>query len=138
MIEEIKKEFDRFPTKKILYDTDEGQTFIAELIAVDKISLWQFIEQKLTEVTESYETTLVEVSKVYDNLTNGKLSKPNYQADTIIDEVRMIQENELTEAIKQAKIEENQHLEKIVSFGSCDGIGSEIFINRIKELRRGG
>ena len=71
-------------------------------------ALWQFIEQKLTEVIESYEIALAEVSKVYDNLTNGKLSKPNYQAATIIDEVRMIQENELTEAIKQAKIEENE------------------------------
>ena len=49
ILEEIKKEFDRFPIKKILYDTDEGQTFIAELIAVDKKTLWQFIEQKLTE-----------------------------------------------------------------------------------------
>ena len=47
MLEEIKKEFDKFPIKKILYDTDEGQTFIAELIAVDKRNLWQFIEQKL-------------------------------------------------------------------------------------------
>ena len=49
MLEEIKKEFDKFPIKKILYDTDEGQTFIAELIAVDKRNLWQFIEQKLIE-----------------------------------------------------------------------------------------
>ena len=65
-------------------------------------------EQKLTEVIESYEIALAEVSKVYDNLTNGKLSKPNYQAATIIEEVRMIQENELTEAIKQAKVEENE------------------------------
>ena len=52
MLEEIKKEFDRFPIKKILYDTDEGQTFIAELIAVDKKTLWQFIEQKLTEAAK--------------------------------------------------------------------------------------
>ena len=38
-------------------------------------------------------------------------------------------------AIKQAKIEENKHLEKIVSYGHCDGIGSELFIARIKELK---
>ena len=49
MLEEIKKEFDCLPIKKNLYDTDEGQTFIAELIAVDKRNLWPFIEQKLTE-----------------------------------------------------------------------------------------
>ena len=53
MLEEIKKEFDCLPIKKNLYDTDEGQTFIAELIAVDKRNLWQFIEQKLTEAIKS-------------------------------------------------------------------------------------
>ena len=124
MLEEIKKEFEQI-TKQLFVaeicdecngtgdDFEDSSKNCGECSGIGTIgklnpALWQFIEQKLTEVIESYEIALAEVSKVYDNLTNGKLSKPNYQAATIIDEVRMIQENELTEAIKQAKIEENE------------------------------
>ena len=137
MLEEIKKEFEKFPIKKILYDTDEGQTFIAELIAVDKRNLWQFIEQTLTGVIENYETVLAEVSKVYCELTNGKLSKPNYQAAVIIDEVRMIQENELTEAITQAKIEENEYWKRKIFHPNSimPGISIMDFAIRINELK---
>ena len=137
MLEEIKKEFEKFPIKKILYDTDEGQTFIAELIAVDKRNLWQFIEQTLTGVIENYETVLDEVSKVYCELTNGKLSKPNYQAAVIIDEVRMIQENELTEAITQAKIEENEYWKRKIFHPNSimPGISIMDFAIRINELK---
>ena len=124
MLEEIKKEFEQI-TKQLFVaeicdecngtgdDFEDSSKNCGECSGIGTIgklnpALWQFIEQKLTEVIESYEIALAEVSKVYDNLTNGKLSKPNYQAATIIDEVRMIQENELTESIKQAKIEENE------------------------------
>ena len=124
MLEEIKKEFEQI-TKQLFVaeicdecngtgdDFEDSSKNCGECSGIGTIgklnpALWQFIEQKLTEVIESYEIALAEVSKVYDNLTNGKLSKPNYQAATIIDEVRMIQENELTEVIKQAKIEENE------------------------------
>ena len=124
MLEEIKKEFEQI-TKQLFVaeicdecsgtgeDFEDSSKKCGECSGTGMVkklnpALWQFIEQKLTEVIESYEIALAEVSKVYDNLTNGKLSKPNYQAATIIDEVRMIQENELTEVIKQAKIEENE------------------------------
>ena len=77
MLEEIKKEFDKFPIKKILYDTDEGQTFIAELIAVDKRNLWQFIKQKLTEAgkqnriefNRGYICAVSNVLRLYDEPT---------------------------------------------------------------------
>ena len=75
MLEEIKKEFDKFPIKKILYDTDEGQTFIAELIAVDKRNLWQFIEQKLTEaIKQAKIVDYLEKQKEWSSKTfgNGK------------------------------------------------------------------
>ena len=78
MLEEIKKEFDCLPIKKILYDTDEGQTFIAELIAVDKRNLWQFIEQKLIEAK-------IEENKMW----NGKFHLPtNIDFENRINELK--------------------------------------------------
>ena len=86
MLEEIKKEFDCLPIKKNLYDTDEGQTFIAELIAVDKRNLWQFIEQKLIEAikqakveeNERFKTNFVkaiESAQDHGNILFNELNK---------------------------------------------------------------
>ena len=153
MLEEIKKEFEQI-TKQLFVaeicdecngtgdDFEDSSKNCGECSGIGTIgklnpALWQFIEQKLTEVIESYEIALAEVSKVYDNLTNGKLSKPNYQAATIIDEVRMIQENELTEAIKQAKIEESEYWQKKTfdPHSVIPGIALSEFQDRINELK---
>ena len=153
MLEEIKKEFEQI-TKQLFVaeicdecngtgdDFEDSSKNCGECSGIGTIgklnpALWQFIEQKLTEVIESYEIALAEVSKVYDNLTNGKLSKPNYQAATIIDEVRMIQENELTEAITQAKIEENEYWKRKIFHPNSimPGISIMDFAIRINELK---
>ena len=140
MLEEIKKEFEkRFCKHNQIspYDWNHWEADYNVPIDVSAKMVWQFIEQKLTEVIGGYETTLAEVSKVYDNLTNSKLSKPNYEADVVIDEVRTIQEIEIAEAVKQAKIEENE-MSKNFSIGLAkfqDQVCYEDFNNRINELK---
>lgn len=47
------------------------------------------------------EEILYEVSKVYCELTNNKLSKPNYKAEVVLDEVRIQQEADMAETIKE-------------------------------------
>jgi len=140
MTEEIKKEFEkRFCKHNQIspYDWNHWEADYNVPIDVSAKMVWQFIEQKLTEVIENYETVLAEVSKVYCELTNGKLSKPNYQAAVIIDEVRMIQENELTEAITQAKIEENEYWKRKIFHPNSimPGISIMDFAIRINELK---
>ena len=140
MTEEIKKEFEkRFCKHNQIspYDWNHWEADYNVPIDVSAKMVWQFIEQKLTGVIENYETVLAEVSKVYCELTNGKLSKPNYQAAVIIDEVRMIQENELTEAIKQAKIEESEYWQKKTfdPHSVIPGIALSEFQDRINELK---
>ena len=93
MLEEIKKEFDKFPIKKILYDTDEGQTFIAELIAVDKRNLWQFIEQKLTEA--------IKQAKIEEN--EMWLAHANRFSNDVPNSLKRINRSELKDRINELK-----------------------------------
>ena len=61
--------------------------------------LCKIIDERDKEWEENYEGILAEVSKVYCELTNNKLSKPNYEAVVILDEVRITQQEDIDEAV---------------------------------------
>ena len=78
--------------------------------------------------TADYERVLAEVSKVYWELTNGKLSKPNYDAVVILDEVRLQQEKDIEETLAE-------HDKEIISL--IDGLIDENLEYAPNDFNRG-
>jgi len=64
---EQKKQFDSFPFENKLYETEDGVTFNAKILKVDKDFLWQWIKQKIDEAcfetSKHYEKKIVEACK---------------------------------------------------------------------------
>lgn len=56
------------------------------------------------------------VSAVYDSLTSGRLSKPNYTPDVVINQVNELQERELTEAAEEAVGDEKAEILAYIRF----------------------
>ena len=122
MLEEIKKEFEKFPIKKVSYDTDEGQTFVAELIAVDKRNLWQFIEQKLTEAIKQNDSGII-VMPDFINIYNASTDRCDAlkghcacgACHTLDDQIKKIVKRAKIDLLGEIKIETTDKQQKLVN-----------------------
>jgi hypothetical protein len=59
-------------------------------------------EQIEAELTD-YRFVMHEVSLVYDYITNGRMTKPNYFASVVISEYENVRSEEIEQALKDAK-----------------------------------
>ncbi len=90
----------------------------ADIEVTEQERLWQAraeqAEQELANEIADMMLVAGEVSKVYDELTYGKLSKPNTRADAVIDAVRDRQQEDIEEAIKEATQDLERELEALI------------------------
>jgi hypothetical protein len=126
-------------------DLEQCQFCYCEPLSIFNINtgssdVWQWFETELTKAKEQkiedYELALAEVSKVYCELTDNKLSKPNYKAEVILDEIRIQQEKDIEEAENQARIDENERwIATADRLGILRNFVQIDFESRIKELK---
>lgn len=68
------------------------------------------LAQRIRDELHDFQTVIEEVSKVYCDLTRGRLSKPNTLASAVIGEVQEIQSQDIDEAIAEAVEEATDEL----------------------------
>ena len=91
-------------------------------------------DKAIIEYDKEYEEMLCEVSKVYCELTNNKLSKPNYMAAVILDEVRLQQDKDIEDAVNISKQEFKDLIDETKMKKPKDESGTEKVFREIYNL----
>lgn len=70
-----------------------------------KIGGFHMTPEDIQKELADYKFVMEQVREVYYTLTNGRLSKPNHDAATVISEIEEIRQQEISDALKEAAFE---------------------------------